>query len=126
MGFEEKELKFLSLIKEYKLENKVIIINEHITRNQFMSILNYADCYISLHRGEGLGLGILEALSLNKPVIATNYGGNVEYMNNKLCYPVSYKLIPADDDYLPYKSVKLWAEPDINMARSHMRNVINI
>jgi len=55
-----------------------------------MSLLNATNCYISLHRGEGLGLGILEALALRKPVIATNYGGNTEYMDNPLAYPVNY------------------------------------
>jgi glycosyltransferase involved in cell wall biosynthesis len=88
-----------------------------------MTLLNAMDCYISLHRGEGLGLGIVEALALNIPVIATNYGGNSEYMNNPLAMAVPYSMIPANDDYPPYKHVKSWADPDIGAAKKFMRTV---
>jgi glycosyltransferase involved in cell wall biosynthesis len=122
-GFEEKERRFSSLVHEYGLGERVIIINDQLTRNEFMTLLNAMDCYISLHRGEGLGLGILEAFALGKTVIATNYGGNTEYMNNRLGYRVSYKLVPANDDYIVYNKVKVWAEPDNMNARKKMRKV---
>ena len=121
--FEEKEHNFLNKIKDLGLNGRVVIIKDPLSRNGFMTLLNAMDCYISLHRGEGLGLGIVEALTLNKPVIATNYGGNSEYMNNPLAMAVPYSLIPANDDYKPYKNVKFWAEPDISTAKKFMRTV---
>ena len=123
--FEEKEHNFLNKIKNLGLNGRVVVINDPLSRNGFMTLLNAMDCYISLHRGEGLGLGILEALALNKPVIATNYGGNSEYMNNPLAMAVPYSMIPANDDYEPYKNVKFWAEPDISAAKKFMRTVFN-
>jgi glycosyltransferase involved in cell wall biosynthesis len=123
--FHEKSDHFFNLVNNTGLGNRVILIDKSLSRNQFMSLLNSMDCYISLHRGEGLGLGILEALALNKPVIATNYGGNVEYMDNSMAYPVNYKLVPAEDDSSIYKNVKLWAEPDISDAKIYMRKVYN-
>jgi glycosyltransferase involved in cell wall biosynthesis len=121
--FEEKRTRFLGKVKTLGLTERVIIIEDALSRNGFMTLLNAMDCYISLHRGEGLGLGILQALALNKPVIATNYGGNTEYMNNPLAFGVPYSLIPANDDYGPYVNVKQWAEPDIRTAKKYMREV---
>ena len=122
-GFADKENKLLKFISDRDLGDRVLIIREPLTRNGFMSLLNSMDCYISLHRGEGLGLGILEALALGKPVIATNYGGNTEYMQRDLAYPVKYTMVKADDDYEAYKNVKYWAEPDIEDAKICMREV---
>jgi len=121
--FEEKERNFMNKIKTLGLIGRVVVIKDPLSRNGFMTLLNAMDCYISLHRGEGLGLGIVEALTLNKQVIATNYGGNSEYMNNPLAMAVPYSMIPANDDYPPYKHVKSWAEPDIGAAKKFMRTV---
>jgi len=121
--FEEKEKRFISLVNDYGLGERVRIINDQLSRDAFMTLLNSMDCYISLHRGEGLGLGILEALALGKTVIATNYGGNTEYMHNPNCYAVPYTLVSASDDYVVYKYVKQWAEPDISEAKKYMREV---
>ncbi|OFY47408.1 MAG: hypothetical protein A2W85_01730 [Bacteroidetes bacterium GWF2_41_31] len=123
LGFEDKEKKFISLVKEYRLTDRVIINKDQLTRSGLMTLLNSMDCYISLHRGEGLGLGILEAFALDKPVIATNYGGNTEYMDHPLGYPVPYTLVRANDDYLAYRNVISWAEPDIDYAKKFMREV---
>ncbi|NPD45554.1 MULTISPECIES: glycosyltransferase [unclassified Lentimicrobium] len=120
---QERLEKFNKLIEQYQLEDKVLILDKSFTKNGIMTLLNAMDCYISLHRGEGLGLGILEALHLNIPVIATDYGGNAEYMNHHLAHPVSFELIPTKDDYEIYKNVKEWAEPSHEMAKKLMREV---
>jgi len=122
-GFRTKESRFQQLVDAYDLKTRVIILNDKLSRNEFMSLLNAMDCFVSLHRGEGLGLGILEALALDKPVIATDYGGNKEYMGAGTCYPVTFELVDADDDYFSYNTVKKWAEPDLACARKHMRAV---
>jgi len=121
--FTEKEERFKNIVKSLGLFSRVTIIKNPLSRNEFMTLINAMDCYISLHRGEGLGLGIIEALALHKPVIATNYGGNTEYMNNPLAYAVNYTLVQANDDYCHYKNVKYWAEPDLNCAKKHLREV---
>jgi glycosyltransferase involved in cell wall biosynthesis len=121
--FNSKENRFQQWVDAYDLNARVIIIKQPLTRNEFMSLLNAMDCFVSLHRGEGLGLGILEALALNLPVIATNYGGNKEYMDSENAYPVDYTLVDAHDDYASYRGVRQWAEPDHDCARKQMRAV---
>lgn len=72
------------------------------------------DVYLSLHRAEGLGLNILEAILFGLPVIATNYGGNVDFCSPEGVDLVNYKLIPVDDPQGNYKEDFFWAEPDYN------------
>ena len=123
-GFRNKEEQFIQTINDLDLSERVTIIKEPLSRNGFMSLLNAMDCYVSLHRGEGLGLGILEALAMNKDVIATNYGGNTEYMHHPLAHAVDYSIVAAADDYAVYRNVTSWAEPSKAHARELMRKVV--
>lgn len=76
-----------------------------------------ADVLLSLHRSEGFGLQIFEALRFNLPVIATNYSGNVDFMDDKITMPVSYELVNVQDSDGIYNLHNAkWAEPNINDA----------
>ncbi len=101
------------------------IINKYLSRKELNSLLNIADTYVSLHRSEGFGLSIAESMALAKPVIATNYSGNTEFMNRKNSYPVDYKLIKIKKDHGPYKKGNVWADPNINQAAKLMKKVYN-
>jgi glycosyltransferase involved in cell wall biosynthesis len=81
------------------------------------------DCYVSLHRSEGLGLTMAEAMSLGKPVIATGYSGNLAFMNEQNGYLVRFspKTVPPGCD--PYPPGVEWAEPDLDHAAELMRRV---
>ena len=78
-----------------------------------------ADIVLSLHRGEGFGLVLAEAMALGKPVIATGWSGNTDFINNTNAALVGYRLVPARDDRLVYRG--LWAEPDIAEAARLLR-----
>ncbi|MBN2546732.1 MAG: glycosyltransferase family 4 protein [Spirochaetes bacterium] len=121
--FPEKVKHLRKMINELKIEKQLLIINQVFTKNELISLFNSADCYISLHRGEGLGLGILESMALGKPVIATAYGGNLEFMKKDCSFLVDYKMIKANDDYPVYKDVKYWAEPNYKQAAEMMNNL---
>lgn len=118
-------LSFQAVLNEMKLKEKIICVNDNLDRNDFMSLLNASDCYISLHRSEGLGLGMLEAMSMGKPVIATNYGGNTDFMREGNSLPVNYTLVPVTEDAAPYKPGWLWADADIEAAGGYMRKLYN-
>ena len=114
---------FENVLSSMKLRNKVILINKSLERNDMMSLMNAADCYISLHRSEGLGLGMMEAMSMGKPVIGTAFGGNLDFMNEGNSLLVNYKLVPLERNFGPYKKGWLWAEADVPMAAGYMRKL---
>lgn len=117
--------RFQDLIKQVPIKEKIIQVNENLERDDFMSMINASDCYVSLHRSEGLGLGMMEAMSMGKPVIATNYGGNTDFMRANNSLLVNFTLRPLAEDAGPYKSGWIWAEPDVAEAASYMTALYN-
>ncbi len=69
-----------------------MLLTDHYTRLETNDLMACADCYVSLHRAEGFGLGLAEAMYLGKPAIATNYSGNVDFMTPENSYLVEYRL----------------------------------
>ena len=72
-----------------------------MSREDLSGLFLMADAYISLHRSEGFGLTIAEAMYFGKPVIATNYSGNTDYMNDSNSYLVDYILTPLQESVGP-------------------------
>jgi glycosyltransferase involved in cell wall biosynthesis len=110
-------------LSRHPLKQTITWISEPLSHSEHYGLLGAIDCYISLHRGEGLGLGMLESMHLGKPVIATNYGGNVEFTKAHNSMLVDYTLCPCDDDYVIYRHVTRWAEPDTDQAAHYMRSL---
>jgi glycosyltransferase involved in cell wall biosynthesis len=81
------------------------------------------DCYVSLHRSEGFGLTMAEAMYLGKPVIATGYSGNLDFMTPHNSYLVDYELVPVGEGAAPYPAYAEWADPSIEHAAFLMRHV---
>jgi glycosyltransferase involved in cell wall biosynthesis len=108
-----------------------VLITEQYTRRQIDNLLACADAYVSLHRAEGYGLGMLESMALGKPVIATGYSGNVDFMSDLSSYLIPYTLrhITPDDHALQrgqrgvYDVGQIWAEPDLDAAAEALQQV---
>jgi glycosyltransferase involved in cell wall biosynthesis len=81
------------------------------------------DCYVSLHRSEGFGLTPAEAMALGKPVIATGYSGNLDYMTSQNAHLVDYELVPIGLGNAPYPPDGEWASPSAEHAARLMREV---
>jgi glycosyltransferase involved in cell wall biosynthesis len=94
-------------------------------RDALVALLNAADCYVSLHRSEGLGLGLAESMFLGKPVIGTAYSGNCQFMTEENSCLVRYALVPVNPDEYDYSGTNsfLWAEADVDHAAHLMRKV---
>jgi len=103
----------------------VTILNAVLTRADTLALLALADCYASLHRAEGLGLGLAESMLLGKPVIATNYSGNTDFMTPDTAYLVDYDLVPVGPGVDPYPAEAVWAEARVNHAAALMRQVFD-
>ena len=94
-----------------------------LTRDDTLALLDLADCYASLHRAEGLGLGLAESMLMGKPVVATNYSGNLDFMTADTAYLVDYDLVPVGPGVDPYPEDAVWAEARIDHAASLMRRI---
>jgi len=114
--------KFYELLKMIKGYN-ITVFDQVLTSEQTYSLVSLSDCYVSLHRSEGFGLTMAEAMALGKPVIATGYSGNMDFMNKENSYPVDYRLIKIEEDYGVYKRGNFWADPSIDEAAKYMRHV---
>ena len=80
-----------------------------------------ADCYVSLHRSEGFGLTMAEAMAMGKPVIATAYSANLDFMNDDVAFLVPATEWRLDTQAGPYPAGSLWADPDLDAAAEFMR-----
>ena len=101
----------------------VHLIDRRLSRSERDGLMNAADCYVSLHRAEGFGYTLAEAMWLGKPVIATAYSGNVDFMTRDNSYLVDYRLVPIGHGNDPYPVDGEWAEPDLEHAATIMRQV---
>ena len=86
--------------------------------------LGACDAYVSLHRSEGYGLVMAEAMAGGKPVLATGYSGNLDFMTGQNSLLVGHRLIELEADHGPYRRGAVWAEPDVNEAAEHMRRLV--
>ena len=106
-------------IKDYR---NIYLLDREMTRAEIDSLLSVCDCFISLHRSEGFGLGPAEAMSLGKPAILTNWSGNTDYMTMNNSIGIDYKLIPVGKVIGPYLPDQVWADPDLEQAAFWMKH----
>jgi glycosyltransferase involved in cell wall biosynthesis len=102
----------------------VRIIDAVVPRDEVDGLIAACDCYVSLHRSEGFGVTIAEAMSFGKPVIATAYAGNMDFTTPENSLLVRYELVTLERDFGPYRRGTTWAEPDLDHAAFLMRNVV--
>jgi glycosyltransferase involved in cell wall biosynthesis len=101
----------------------IVIRDEYLSAGEKNALVAACDCYVSLHRAEGLGLTLAEAMALGKPAIATGYSGNLHFMTGENSFLVEYQLASAGAECGPYPSGARWAEPDLQHAAQLMRAV---
>jgi len=111
------------LIEATEGHGDIHVMDRYVTATEKNAMFAGCDCYVSLHRSEGFGNTLAEAMYLGKPVIATGYSGNMEFMTPQNSYPVDYELRPVGDDAGPYPATGEWAEPDVGHAARLMRHV---
>ena len=106
-------------------DTRIVFINNYLSRQALIGLQSTIDCYLSLHRSEGLGLGLAECMALGKPAIATAYSGNLEFMNGDNSFLVDFKLIPVREGEYPDFEGQVWADASVEHASAHMKNVYN-
>ena len=105
----------------------VRIMTEVLSKEDLNTLMASVDVLVSLHRSEGYGLVLLEMLMLGKPVIATGYSGNMQFMSK---LPIEFQFLQIPYAYIPvnvsehfqkvYTSDQRWADPDVEAAAKAM------
>lgn len=111
-------------------QGRVLIIDQYLPYADVLGLYAACDAFISLHRAEGLALGLMESMLLGKPVIATGWSGNMDFMDDASAALVRYAHTPVLDTqaaYAPGQFLRqqLWAEPDLLHAVELMRRLVN-
>jgi glycosyltransferase involved in cell wall biosynthesis len=114
----------MSQLRAAAAGRRVRILSEPMPRPDVQALLRCADCFVSLHRSEGFGLLLAEAMLCGKPVIATGYSGNLDFMTPGNSFLVDYQLCPVGPGAAPYSPLARWAEPSRDHAASQMQLVL--
>lgn len=101
----------------------VYLIEETLSRDEVNSLTKCVDVVVSLHRAEGFGLVLAEAMLLGTPTVATNWSSNTEFMNENVACMVDYELITIEKDMPPFKAGDRWADANLDQAAEYMKKL---
>ena len=110
-----------TILELCKKDPRITAINETLSRDRMLGLLNVSDALISLHRSEGFGRTMAEAMLLEKPVIATNYSGNTDFTNSNTAFLVDGSMKDLGPDDYMFGTGQYWCDPDVEQAAEHMR-----
>jgi glycosyltransferase involved in cell wall biosynthesis/SAM-dependent methyltransferase len=100
------------------------LIDRYLEARDNHALIASCDAYVSLHRSEGFGIGMAEAMLRGKPVVATGYGGNTDFLWEETGYPVAHTIVPVGEGAWPYDPGAEWAQPDLDDAVRQLRAVV--
>lgn len=116
-----QEVEFIEeLLEGYK---NVYFIKDTLQKEVVNSLIRSVDVFSSLHRAEGFGLVLAEAMQMGTPTIATDWSSNTEFMNSDVACMVDYAFTILDHDSNLYKKGSRWADPKISEAAKYMRRL---
>ncbi len=110
-------------LREMLEEGRIVVLGHYLSRAETDALTAAADCYVSIHRSEGFGLTVAEAMACRTPVIATGYGGVTDFLDAESGFLVRYDCVELERDEGPYPAGAVWAEPDVDHAAVQMRRV---
>jgi glycosyltransferase involved in cell wall biosynthesis len=103
-----------------RAKGRFIVIDQLLSDNEIKNLVRCCDSFISLHRSEGFGLGLINAMFLEKPVIGTAYSANMDFMTESNSCLVRYRLCEVPEGAYPFAEGQVWADADIDHAVEHM------
>jgi len=111
---------------EYRNPARLILLTQDLSESDLLRLHARADCYVSLSHGEGWGIGAFDAATYGKPVIATAFGGSLDYLHPDAACLVRCRMVPVNDDQgkPSFSPDQKWAEPDLVHAGRLMRHVV--
>ena len=110
------------LIDAAAARDDIEVWDTYLSSRDRLALVAMVDCYASLHRSEGLGLTMAEAMALGTPVVATAFSGNLDFMDDDSALLVPATEIPIGPGHL-YPAEGTWADPDLDVAAAHLRRL---
>lgn len=115
--------RFQQAIEPYR--NYILTIDKTLSDNETKNLIRCCDCFVSMHRSEGYGRGLSEAMFLGKPVIATGYSGNLDFTTPETALVLDHRLIPVAAGAYPFGEGQVWADPSIDQAAAFMVSLLD-
>lgn len=101
---------------------RIIVMNETLSYRDLLRLKAGSDVYVSLHKSEGWGFGMIEAMNLGVPVVCTAYSGNMDFCSDETAWMVDYDVVPLrQEEYIFVRRGSVWAEPSVDHAAQQLR-----
>lgn len=113
---------YKSVVEEIGGDSRIILLDQPLRRSELNALIKYSTAFLSLHRSEGFGRLLVEAMLLGTPVIATDWSGSQGFVDSERAFPIRFRMRAVEADEYPYASGE-WAEPDIHDAAEKMKQI---
>lgn len=120
MNGRHAESGYAPLLRQAEANPAVQVLHDTLSRRLTDSLIAVCDSVVSLHRAEGFGLPLAEAMYLGKPVMGTQWSGNTDFMDESTSFPIRCRIVEIEQNYGPYQKGMHWAEPDLDHAAQTM------
>ncbi|CAM2176592.1 Glycosyltransferase [Paraburkholderia sacchari] len=107
-----------------KRDSRIVMLDKNMPRSEMLGLICASDAYVSLHRAEGFGLGMAEAMTFERIVIGTDFSGSTDFLTKETGYPIPYRLRSVEPHEYPWSKGQVWAEPDMDAAVAVMQLVV--
>lgn len=121
IGLEPWSADFAAFKALADMDRRITLLAGTLDRTALAALYKCVDAYVSLHRAEGFGRTMAEAMLMGKPVVATNWSGNIDFLDASSGCPVDFTLRPVEEGEYPYAAGQVWAEPDVRAAAEWLR-----
>ncbi len=111
-------------VKACAADARIVLLDHTLDRGAVLGLIKACDAYVSLHRAEGFGRSLAEAMLFGKPVVGTNFSGNVDFLTEETGFPVKWKrcaVKPGEYPFVVPEDKAWWAAPDIAHAAVQMQ-----
>jgi glycosyltransferase involved in cell wall biosynthesis len=112
-----------ALLGEIGDDPRIVVVDGAFSRAATHGLVAAVDCFVSLHRSEGFGRVLAEAMLLRTPVVATGYSGSNSFLDETTGFPVSYRLVQVRPGDYPCSEGSEWAEPSLDDAVETLRRM---
>lgn len=115
-------VEMMAEVESLGVRRQFVHISQYLPRADVDGLTGACDVYLSLHKSEGFGIGMAEAMSQGKPVVATNWSANTEFCTAETAWCIPFKIVPI----LPHEymvAMKEWADADVDAAAAALREI---